>query len=231
MSSPEPFMRRLARWCVRHRRLVLVAWLVGLVGLVALKSAAGSAYRDSFRLSGTQSFDAQQLLRDSAPAAAGDTEQLVIAVDRGTVRDPAVRARVARRLAKLARLHDVVAVASPYAPGAAGQISRDGRIAFATVRLSKEPIHITTDEAKTFVDTARSERGGGVRFEVAGQVAREANQPAVSGTGIGAIAALIVLLLVFGSALAATTPLITAGVALGVGTSVIALLSHALSIA
>src|SRR5438270_13418825 len=115
MPSPEPFMRRLARFCVTHRRLVLVAWLVGLVAVVALRSAAGTAYRDSFRLSGTQSFDAQALLRDSAPAAAGDTEQVVFAAKQGGVRDPAIRAQVERVLADVGRLPFVLTTGSPFA--------------------------------------------------------------------------------------------------------------------
>ena len=55
-------MRRLARFCFTHRRLVLLGWVVALIGLTVLHSVAGSAYSDNFRLSGTQSFDAVNLL-------------------------------------------------------------------------------------------------------------------------------------------------------------------------
>ena len=72
-------MRSLATWCVRHRRLVLVGWLVALVGLTFVSSSVGTAYKDSFSLNGTQSFEAQSLLTRVAPKAAGDREQIVIA--------------------------------------------------------------------------------------------------------------------------------------------------------
>ena len=54
-------MRRLARWCFTHRRVTVLAWVAALIGVTALHSAAGSAYSDNFRLSGTQSFDAVNL--------------------------------------------------------------------------------------------------------------------------------------------------------------------------
>ena len=224
-------MRKLARWCVDHRRLVVAGWIVALIGLTGIESSIGSAYSDSFNLSGTPSFDAQNLLKASAPSAAGDTEQVVIAAKQGTVRDPAVRAPVEAMLARLVKLPDVASVVSPYAPAGAGQISADGKVAFAKLNLTKESIKILVPEAKSLVAAARSANGPTVQVEVAGQVAQQSNPMAASGTVFGGIAALIILFVVFGSALAAAMPLVTTGIALGVGTAVIGLLSHVINMA
>ena len=224
-------MRALAGWCVRHRRLVVTGWLVALIGLTAISQSVGSNYKDSFSLPGTQSFEALSLLQKSAPKASGDREQIVVAVKQGKVTDPAVRSQVEAMLAKVATLSDVASVASPYGPTGTAQISRSGRIAFANVTLTKQAAKITTGEAKKFVDTAKADAGNAVQVEVEGQVAKEATQASVSSTGLGAAAALVVLLLVFGSLLAATLPLLTAGIALGSSVAVIALLSHLLNIA
>jgi putative drug exporter of the RND superfamily len=75
-------MRSMARWCVAHRRTVLACWLAALVGLIVLSQSAGSAYKNSFSLKGTQSFEAQQLLQRSAPKAAGDARRQQRAGDR-----------------------------------------------------------------------------------------------------------------------------------------------------
>ena len=97
-------MRALARWCFTHRRLVVAAWVVALVALTAIHSAAGSNYRDSFRLHGTDSFDALNLLQDSAPKAAGDTDRIVVATKQGNLRNPATQARINQMLAKVKAL-------------------------------------------------------------------------------------------------------------------------------
>jgi RND superfamily putative drug exporter len=120
-------MRSLARWCFIHRRIVLAAWIAGLVGLTAIHSAAGSGYSDNFKLPSTESFDAIKLLQRSAPKASGDTDQIVIAVNQGRVTDPAIRARVDAMLAKVARLPHVTSVTSPYGAAAARQIAPSGR--------------------------------------------------------------------------------------------------------
>jgi RND superfamily putative drug exporter len=224
-------MRRLARWCVDHRRLVAAGWVIGLIALTGIESSVGSAYNDSFNLSGTPSFDAQHLLQASAPSAAGDSEQVVIAAKGGTVRSPAVRVPVEAMLARLVKLPDVASVVSPYAATGAAQISADGKVAFAKLNLTKESIKILVPEAKSLVAAIRSANGPAVEVEVAGQVAQQSNPMAASGTLFGGIAALIILFVVFGSALAAAMPLVTTGIALGVGTAVIGLLSHAINMA
>jgi uncharacterized membrane protein YdfJ with MMPL/SSD domain len=65
-------MRNLARWCFRHRRLVLAGWLAALIGATAIHTAAGSNFNDSFSLPGTQSFEALNLLQRHAPKQSGD---------------------------------------------------------------------------------------------------------------------------------------------------------------
>ena len=229
--DPENFMRTVARWCVVHRRVVLAGWLAALIGLTVISQSVGSAYKNSFSLKGTQSFEALTLLERSAPKASGDVEQIVLAVDHGRLTDPAVRDQAEAMLAKVAALPEVASVASPYSARGSAQISPSGQIGFANVTLNGLSTKFTVGQAQDFVDTARAGAGNGLQVQVEGQVAELANKPSINSVGLGALAALIVLLLVFGSLLAAALPLITAGVALGAGTATIALLSHLVDMA
>jgi len=224
-------MRPLAAWCVRHRRIVVSAWLVALIGLTLISQSVGSRYKDSFSLNGTQSFQALNLLEKVAPKASGDHEQIVVAVKQGKLTDPGTRIRVEAMLAKIAALGDVASVTSPYGRHGAAQISASGQVGFANVTMSGQAIKITTSEAQTFVKTAQAGAGHGVEVEVEGQVAKAANSSSISSVGFGAAAALVVLFLVFGSLFSATLPLLTAGIALGSSLAVISLLSHVLDMA
>ncbi|HEX4034838.1 MAG TPA: MMPL family transporter [Solirubrobacteraceae bacterium] len=196
-----------------------------------VSSSVGSAYNDSFSLHGTQSFEAQNLLTRVAPRAAGDREQVVIAVGAGKVTDPAVRAQAEAMLTQVGALSVVASVASPFGPRGHAQISSSGQVAFANVTMTKQAINVTTSQAKQFVNTAQADAGHGLQVEVEGQVAELANRTNISSVGLGALAALIVLFLVFGSLLAALLPLVNAGIALGTATAVIGLLSHVLNMA
>ncbi|MFL5962440.1 MAG: MMPL family transporter [Gaiellaceae bacterium] len=224
-------MRNLASWSVRHRRLVVAVWLTALIGLSVLSQSVGSSYKDSFSLNGTQSFDALNLLKKVAPKASGDREQIVFAVKQGKLTDPAVRARVETTLAKVGALSDIASVASPYGPGGATQMSASRQVAFANVVLTKQAEKITVAEAKRFVKTAQAGAKDGLQVELQGPAAKAANQPSVNSAGFGAIAALVVLLLVFGSLLAALLPLVTAGIALGSSIAIISLFSHVMNVA
>ena len=224
-------MRNLASWSVRHRRWVVAIWLTALIGLSVLSQTVGSSYKDSFSLKGTQSFDALTLLQKVAPKASGDREQIVVAVKQGKLTDPAVRTRVETMLKNVGALSDVASVASPYGPNGTTQISKSGQIAFANVVLTKQGDKVSVAEAKRFVKTAQAGAKDGLEVEVQGQVAKAANQSSVSSSGFGAIAALVVLLLVFGSLLAALLPLVTAGIALGSAIAVISLFSHVMNVA
>ena len=149
-------MRRAARWCVTHRLAVIAAWIVVVAGTVVIQSSTGSNYSSGYKLSGTQSAIAQNLLQQASPAAAGDSEQIVFATHGGSVTAPAVRAQIQPMLAKVAHLPNVASVTSPYSPSGSKQISRNGTVAFATVQFNKADTAISASAATTFVNTARA---------------------------------------------------------------------------
>jgi RND superfamily putative drug exporter len=226
-------MRQTARWCFRHRWLVVAAWLVVAVGVNAAHAALGSNYAQNFTLPHTQSEEAIALLQRGAPKASGDTDQLVVATDRGWVGDPAVRARLDRLLAKVARLPHVTEIGSPYAAGrAATQISPSGRIAFATITFNEGAANFSGKEAADYDTLISSASGHGVSFAVDGQVAEDGDPSgSSSGLSIGFLAAGVVLFLVFGTISATLLPLLAAGVSLGAGIAAVGLLSNLMSVA
>ena len=126
-------MSDLARWCFRHRRFVLAIWLIALVVTGGASGALGSNFATKFQLPNTQSAQALNLLQKDFPAASGSSDQIVVAVDSGTVTDPAVESVVSKMLAAVAQLPDVRAVSSPYKATGKAQISKDAKVAFATV--------------------------------------------------------------------------------------------------
>src|SRR5262249_58264760 len=117
------FMSAIARWCFRHRFMVIAAWVLVLVGLSALAQTIKSDYNNSFSLPGTGSTTAQQLLAKAIPAQAGDSDTIVWQVSHGTVRDAAVTARMSGVLKQVAPMPEVAAVASPYGPHGAAPSS------------------------------------------------------------------------------------------------------------
>jgi putative drug exporter of the RND superfamily len=225
-------MRKLARWSFSHRRVVLAIWLVAVIGLTVIHSAAGSAYKDSFKLSGTESADAQALLKQSSPQVSGDVDHIVIATEEGkSITDPSVEPGITAMLKKVAKLPHVGSIASPYAPGAAAQISKDGRIAYATVTFDEAANELPLSAIERVVTVAQDAAHEGVEVQLGGQAIGQTNKPGISGTAFGFLAAAIVLFLVFGSLFAMLMPLLTAGFALGSGVAVIGLLSHAITMA
>jgi putative drug exporter of the RND superfamily len=210
---------------------VLAIWLAVVVGLSAIHAAAGSDFKDSFKLSGTDSADALALLQQASPKASGDSDRIVMATSTGSITDPALKARLQKMLADVAKLPHVGTVASPFAAGASGQISSSGRVAYATVTFDQQANDLPVHAAKRVISVAKSVEKNGPRVELGGQAIELANQQGVGGTGFGFLAAAVVLFLVFGSLFGMLLPLVTTGFALGTGIAVIGLLSHVITMA
>ncbi len=221
-------MLSLARWCVRHRVLVLLLWLAALVGTTVISLTVGTAYSNNFSLPDTQSTRALALLQAASPSAAGDREQIVVHTTGGArVTDPQVVAKVDGMLAEVAKIPHV---SNPTTSGPFGytQVSAEGTTAFRTVTFNVQPQYVPTAVAQQFVRTATAPAGGDLQIAVAGQVAEAANRPSFGGTGLGVLLAGVVLLLVFGSVFAMVLPLLSALASLGTAVAVIGLLSNVL---
>jgi RND superfamily putative drug exporter len=221
----------LSSWCFRHRRLVLLGWLVALVAAFVAGQSTGTDYRTVFSLPGTGSQHAVDLLTKDFPTASGEQDMIVLHAREGQVTDPAVRASVTQMLHRVAGLSHVTAVGSPYGTGGTGQVSQDGRVGLATVTFDLRGDAIPTQAVKDVVSTARSAQSPRLQVELAGDAISNANSSSSSTSVlIGIVAAAVILFLSFGSLLATTLPLITALVALGIGVNLIGLLSHPLAI-
>ena len=129
-------MSALARWCFRHRFVVIAAWLLILVGLGAASTVIGSSFSDKFTLPGTQSTKANELLASQFKNSAGDSDTIVLHAKTGKVTDAGIESAVTATLAQIAKAPQVGSVGSPYTAQGKGQISRNGEIAYATVTFT-----------------------------------------------------------------------------------------------
>lgn len=225
-------MSALARWCHRRRLVVVLAWLAVLVGLGVASQTAGTAYSTDLALPGTESKTALDLLQRTSPEQSGSTATVVWRAERGTVRDPAVRERMSAALDEISRLPEVGDVRGPYARGGEGQISRDGRTAYAHVAFGAQTEALAPEDVQRVVDTAREGAADGVRVELGGPAVTRVDEPA-TGTAelVGVVAAAVVLFLAFGSLFAMLLPLVTAIAGLGTAILTMGLLSNAFTLA
>jgi RND superfamily putative drug exporter len=209
---------RAVRWVLAHRRRVVVGWVALLVVAMAASHAAKPHYVNNLALPGTDSQRATDLLKRSFASQAGDTDQIVLHARNGRITDAAVRARVAPVLARIARLNHVTGVVSPFTGAGARAISADGQTAFALVTFDQRADALPKAAVDRVIDVARAARTAGLQVELGGRAIQEANRPSLgAATAIGLVAAILILLLTFGSLLAAGLPLITA--LLGLGTA------------
>ncbi|HTY96561.1 MAG TPA: MMPL family transporter [Solirubrobacteraceae bacterium] len=222
-------MLNLARWCSSHRRLVVVGWVVVFVFALGLSGAVGTNYGNSFSLPGTDSQRAADLLSSGFPAQAGDADQIVFHSTAGGLTAPATRERVEATLAKVARLPHVDSVVGPYA-GGSHAISRDGTIGFATVNFDERANVLPVSAVERVISTARGGASPTLQIELNGQAIEQAINRSIGYTFVvGIFAAIVVLLISFGSLLAMGLPIATALLGLGTGFGLIGLLSQVMS--
>ncbi|MBE8474311.1 MMPL family transporter [Streptomyces justiciae] len=217
----------MARWCYRHRLVVLFLWVGALFGLGAAGSAAGTDYANVFSLPDTDSKTAYDLMTKAFPQSAGDTDTVVWKVEEGSVRDESVRSRIEPALKDIAAMKGVGEVSDPYAAQGAAQISEDGRIAYAQVTFAEQANAVPKELIEDVVDTAQAAERDGLQVELGGQaIARTQEPPQGTAELVGIVAAAIVLFLAFGSLFAMLLPLVVAIAALGTGLMATSLLSH-----
>ncbi|MFF1275637.1 MMPL family transporter [Streptomyces marokkonensis] len=225
-------MAALARWCVQRRLVVVLLWLLALGGVAAGAFAAGSAYSNDYKVPGTESGRATQLLKEGFPDLGGDSDNVVWHTSSGSVRDTGVEQTMTRTLDRIEDLPGVAAVSGPYDEGGAGRVSQDGRTAYATVVFENQANEIEAGQAADVVETAKAAETDGLRVELSGSAVElsESSGGHIAEV-VGVLVAAVVLFLAFGSLAASLLPIATALVGVGTAYAGIVLLGHVMTVA
>ncbi|MEV6314599.1 MMPL family transporter [Streptomyces sp. NPDC051776] len=226
-------MPALARWCLRRQLTVILLWLAAFIGVAVAAGTAGSSYSNDYDIPGTEAGKATQIVQEAFPAKSGDSDTIVWHTSDGSsVRAGAVEDRMTETLHDVEQLPGVSGVTSPYGTEGAGQISRDGHTAYATVSFDKAADDLDRGEVQKVVDTAKSAEQDGLQVELGGAgIGLTEKSTAHISEVVGILAAAVVLFLAFGSFFAMLLPIATALVSVGTGYLAIGLMGHAMTLA
>ncbi|MFI0988833.1 MMPL family transporter [Streptomyces exfoliatus] len=224
------FLYKLGRSAFRRRRLVALLW-VALLAIAGIGAATAPAPTSgSFSIPGTEAQRAFDLLEERFPGAGADgaTARVVFKAPEGQkVTDPAHKAVVEETVAALKSGSDqIVSVADPYATQA---VSQNGSTAYVSVAYKVNAMELTDETREALTQAGQNAQGKGLTVEVGGDALQ--TMPATgAGEIVGVIIAGIVLVMTFGSLVAAGLPLLTAIIGVGIGVSSIAALANVLDL-
>ncbi|MFB8175960.1 MMPL family transporter [Streptomyces sp. NPDC055966] len=223
------FLYKLGRLAFRRRHFVALIW-VALLTLAGVGAAsAPPAGSTSFSIPGTEAQKAFDLLEQRFPgmSADGATARVVFKAPAGEkMTDKLNKTAVEKTVKELGSGSEVVSVADPYAGHA---VSRNGSIAYASVKYKVSGMELKDSSKNALKEAAQHARDAGLTVEVGGD-ALTATPETGSSEVIGIAIAAVVLVITFGSLLAAGFPLLTALIGVGIGVSTITALASALDL-
>ncbi|WP_318200265.1 MMPL family transporter [Streptomyces sp. SCL15-4] len=222
------FLCRLGRFSFRRRRPVALLWVVLLVGAGVLAGRAPAAPPNDFSMPGTEAQQAYDLLEQDFPElkADGATARVVFRAEDGKVTDPQTRRAIGETVRALGDDPQVARVTDPFTTHS---VSKDGSTAYAQVSYEVSASKLEDGSRTALRDTV--ERAASPELSVeAGGNAVEAKGAGHSSEAAGLAVAAVVLVLTFGSLLAAGLPLLTAVLGVGFGALVIRVLAEPLGL-
>ncbi|TNC46459.1 MMPL family transporter [Mumia zhuanghuii] len=210
------YLYRLGRWAFRHRKGVLAAWLIALVLAGTGAATLSGKTSDNFSMPGLESVEAFDLMKERNPGAAADgaTARLVFQAPEGSkVTDPTYAGVIGETVESLAAEDGVVSAVDPFE---AGQVSPDETVAYTTVTYDTQSIDLSEAQIEALEEAPEAGREAGMTVEMGGDALMEIPETGASEL-IGIAVALVVLVITFGSLIAAGMPLLTALVGVGIG--------------
>ncbi len=220
-SQKSGVLAGITRAIARHPWRAIGIWVLVIAAIGVASSTLGGALQNNFSIPNSDAQKATDLLQKRFPARAGDSATIVFHTD-GKLSDPAAKQAVAAALAAATKVSHVTGAGDPYA-SENGQISESGNIGYADVQFDDQawslPENVIPD-FKAAVDGAV--KGSPVQVAYTGQAAQEAPKQGAS-EGLGILAAIIILLIVFGTVVAAVLPLFLALLAVGLGLTILTL--------
>ncbi len=223
---PVTALGRLAGHCYDRRRLVLVAWILVVIGVTVLAQVIGTNFENKFSAGNTPSQQAADILQAKFPSKAGDTAQVVFHTSTPIAENQGAIDHVVDSLRPLAHVQSVT---GPFSPEGAHQISTHANIVYAVVQFDAATADLPSSAIHDVINTAQSAQRPGFQVELGGApISSVAAAAPGASEGIGILAAIIIMLLAFGSVVAMGLPIITALFGLGVGVALLELFTRVL---
>jgi RND superfamily putative drug exporter len=211
----------LARWIFHHRKLTLLIWVGVLIASVVLSSAFKGTFHADYSTPGSESKAAAELIAKQFPGNSGETLDIVWKSTAGAT-SAETQAKISEVLAKVGNQNGI---GTP-PPVKSARISKDGSIGFISIPLKKHSWDFGAKDGDKFVKIAEQSSSAPLQVEmIAGFF-----QPGGTPNGPAFIAALIILLIAFGSVIAAGLPIVTAVIGLGVGSMLTIVLAKAIPV-
>ncbi len=226
-SIMDRFTRGIAMASARRPWRTITTWVFVLATVLFLAASGGGSFADDFAAPGSQSTRALDLLDENFPDAAKGKALVVFATEDGTALE-SHRGEIETVLSDVAEVAHVESVADPFA---AGSVSPDGSIAFAELTLDAPERELEKAEFTVLSEAVSGSEVAGVQVELGGDaVFFNAEDETSAHTGIGLLVALLVLLVVFGTLVAAIVPIGLAIVAVGAGIGGITVLAATMDV-
>jgi RND superfamily putative drug exporter len=221
----------IGRFCCRHHWPVIAAWLIASVALVVAGQASGDKTNDNLTLPGTGSTKATDLLQDNLPKQANGNNPVVLEATGGKLTDSSKRKAVDSAVKRLRQTPHVSSAVNPLGTNGAPFLSKDETIAYVPVILDVGPADLTEEEAESVLDAADPAKAAGIEVSVGGYVGQQLSKPSTEiSEAIGLSAAVIILLLAFGTATAMALPIVSAVLGLACALSIIRVLQNAIEV-
>src|ERR1700742_205654 len=221
-------LERLDAFSARRWWIVIIGWVIILGGLLIAHHASGGEYVNDYTVAGTGSATGLDVLNSTFPQQGGFAGQIVYHAKSGTV--AADQNAVNQSVTNVSKLPHVIKAVSPFASASSGAVSKDGTIAYSSVSWSVNPNSLDTAYLDQLNKAVAPARDAGLQIAYgagAGQIG-QANHDLTSEV-IGLSCALVLLLFMFGSLIAAAIPLLSAIFSVLAGLSLLGVLASAMT--
>jgi len=212
----------LGRWAYRSRRLVLVGWILALVVIGGFAGVFNKGLDNAISIPGTESQAALQTLAANFPQVSGTSAQLIVVAPPGdTVNDPAIVSAINATVADIGTLPQISGAVSPFSSTVSGAVSANAQAGLVSIQFTGSAATIdgsSLTALQNSADDLAKALPAGSTVSLGGEIFSQSLPTLSIVELIGVIVALIVLIITFGSFVAAGMPLFTA--ILGVGISI-----------
>ena len=202
-------LERLGGFAARRWWVFIICWVIILGGLLAAKNAFGGEYVNNYTVSGSDSATGLNVLNSTFPQQGGYGGQIVFHATKGTVADQ--QSAVNQSVSNVSKLPDVIKAVSPFASSDTGAVSKDGTIAYASVGWNVNPDSLDSSYLDKLNNAVAPVTKAGLQVEYgagAGEIGQKTSD--IKSEVIGLACALVLLLAMFGSLVAAAIPLVSA---------------------